>query len=199
MDTDTQADQAGRASETLLEQPDWWNEGRAARAVTHVDAPPVVIYRSHDYNRSRVGPAITVAAGGTLMLMSALPWVTSNYLHHYTKVAGTEGWITKAIASNGWLTFTGGATLVFMGALMLLSSVYALRIITTLLSFITAGIASYDTVRMVQRIHDARFHGSNLLSIHLPGAIHLGYGLIVILGVSFLVVIVSLIELATTD
>ena len=178
---------------------DWWSTGQGARNTTQISAPPVVEYRFGDYTRSRVGPAITVAVGGTLMLMSALPWVTATFLGHYTKVAGTSTVITKAISSNGWLTFTGGATLVFMGALMLASSAYALRIITTLLSSITAGIASYDTVRLVQRIHDARNSVSGVLLTRLRGGIQLGYGIEVILGVSFLAVIVSLIDLTTRD
>ena len=199
METSTQAGQSGLESEVVVEQPDWWDTGRSAHSNTQVSAPPVVIYPSRDYRGSRVTAALTVASGGTLMLMSALPWVTSNHLHQYTKIAGTTPFITKAISSNGWLTFTGGATLVFMGALLLASSVYALRIITVLLSLITAGIASYDMVRMVQRIHDARHSATALLSTHLPGAIHLGYGLMVILGVAFLATIASLVELANRD
>jgi hypothetical protein len=200
MDTDTQAGQGQHESvDSVATTDDWWSTGRSVHSNTRVSAPPIVVYPSRDYDRSRVGPALTVASGGAVMLMSALPWVTSNHLHHYTKIAGTTPFITKAISSNGWLTLTGGATLLFMGALMLASSVYALRIVTALLAFITAGIASYDMVRMADRIHDARHSASALLSTHLPGAIHLGYGLMVILGVSFLAAIVSLFELATRD
>ena len=199
METSTQTGQSEGTSETTVERPDWWDSGHAAHHNTQVSPPPVVFYPSHDYNRSRVGPAVTVAAGGTLMLMSALPWLTANYLHHYTKVAGNTALITKAISSNGWLTFTGGATLAFMGLLMLASSVYALRIIAALLAFTTAGLASYDTVRLTQRIHDARHLSGSLLSTRLAGSVHLGYGLLVTLGVAFLVAIVSLIELAHRD
>ena len=196
METSTQTGQSGLESEAGVTQSDWWDTGHAAHHNTQVNAPPVVIYPTADYGGNRVAAAITVASGGALMLMSALPWVTSNAGHHYTKIAGTTPFITKAISSNGWLTFTGGATLVFMGVLMLASGVYALRIISALLSLTTAGIASYDMVRMAQRIHDARHSATALLSTHLPGAIHVGYGLIVVLGVSFLAVIVSLFELA---
>lgn len=189
METDTKAEVT----------PDWWSTGRGARNITQTSPPPVVVYPSHDYNRSRVGPALTVAAGATLVLMSDLPWVTSSLLGHTNRVIGTMPVITKAISSNGWLTLTGGATLVFMGVLMLASSVYALRIVTALLSLMTAGIASYDIVRLTQRIHDAQHSTAGVLATRLGGHIQLGYGIVVVVCVAFLALIVSLTELATRD
>ena len=200
METSTQADIGNQASETLQaapEQHDWWEEGLAARNVTQVDSPPVVIYPSRDFDRSPVLPAVMVAAGGTTMLMSLLPWVTANFAHHTTRVWGLSPLITKAISSNGWITFTGGATVVFMGLLMLASGVFALRVISTLLATMTAGIAAYDTVRLVQRVHQAH-HGlahAGVLATRLAGDVHLGYGIVVVLCVSFLALVASAIQL----
>jgi hypothetical protein len=198
METVRLAESTEQASEALPAQPDWWDAGRGApRNATQV-APPVVIYATRDRERNPVLSSLTVAAGGTAMLMSALPWVTANFQHHVTRVWGTSPLITHAIASNGWLTFTGGATLVFMGLLMLASSVFALRIITTLLAAITSGIAAYDTVRLVQKLHDAQ-HAvgrTGVLATHLAGHLQLGYGIIVVLCVSFVALIASAMQLS---
>ena len=194
METDTQSQLGKQTSETLLEEPDWWASGKDARSVTEVNAPPVVIYPSWEPSGSLLLPATVMATGATAMLMSALPWVTANSLHHYAKIAGTTEFMTKLVGSNGWLTFTGGATLVFMGVLMLASRALAVRIISALLAATTAGIAGYDIVTLSQKIHTATHSGTGLLATRLSGHLHLGYGIIVVLCVAFAALLASIIE-----
>lgn len=174
-----------RASEPAPAAPpepkDWWGSGTVtlrptAAAVAHQDSPK-------PGPQSAFLPAIIFLGGLATMVGSALPWVTAAFLGHQATVAGTDHALTSTIGVNGWETFGGGAALLALGGLMIVSGERALRWLALLLALATAGFAAYDIVRIIEKIDDAHNRAAaqlGPLAAHLAGHVWVGYGLVTV-------------------
>jgi hypothetical protein len=171
---------------------DWWAAGTAAPSPTRLTAP-VVVHAPRPYAHSTVVPAVLVVCGAVAMAASTLPWITANFLRHTSDIEGTDGAITRAISLNGWLTFSGGAAILVLGALMVTSSERALRFLVLFIAFVTAGFAAYDVFRILQQIRDARSAATRLgpFAYSLAGHLHIGYGLVVVASAAGVALVAS--------
>jgi hypothetical protein len=130
------------------------------------------------------------------MVMSTQAWITSNFLQHMSAVDGTDKVVSTAFGINGWATFSLGAALVALSAVMMASDERGIRILTSLVAAGLLAASGYELIRVLQKIHYAHSASSRMgsLAYELLGRAHVGYALIVLTAAAGVAFVASLME-----
>jgi hypothetical protein len=163
-------------------QQRWGAPGPPGAHRAFLTAPPPIEHRPPP--RHPVPSVILMLAGGGTMYASSLPWIRSKVLTHTVYTDGTDHAVTRLIATNGWLTFAGGAALVGLGLLMLVLRWPLLRAVSLVVALAATGLAGYDTVRVIQKTERASDAAKKLGSFYArtAGDQTVAYGLLIVLG-----------------
>src|SRR5438270_1802127 len=194
--TDSTIESAPAAQPSGVAHPtDWWGAGKSTTRATQI-VPPVIIYPKARV-RSRVLPGLMVTSGAVAIAGSALPWITAHFLRFTADVDGTSHVITTAFGLNGWVTIAGGAGVLLLGALMMISDETSLRVLGSLFATATAGFSTYELVRVLQKLHYGHSAAVQLgpFSAYLAGRAHVGYGLIMLVSAAGVAALAALLEL----
>ncbi len=172
----------------------WWGAGSAPHRPNVGSTPSVGSGRS--YARSRVLPGLMVICGALSMAMSTQAWITSNFLQHMSTVDGTDKLVSTSFGVNGWATFSLGAALVALSAVMMASNERGLRLLAALVAAGLLAASGYELIRVLQKIHYARSVSGRMgpLAYGLLGRAHVGYALVVLTAAAGVAFFCSVIE-----
>jgi hypothetical protein len=115
---------------------------------------------------------------------SGMPWVRSSSLPgHQATARGTSHAITVVAHINGRVTLTGGAAMILLALVGLITAWPMVRVLEAVAALATAAAAAYMAVRIIQRIDQVGHHLHTLrFGASLAGPIRVDYGLIVVMA-----------------
>jgi hypothetical protein len=118
-----------------------------------------------------------------IIIGSLTPWVSISLAGHaFGSANGTDSSISDLIGINGWLTFAAGLILFLLVGFTAFTGERVFRLSTLGLALVTAGLAIYCLVRILQKISNV----PTPLSSHIPNGsfgidVSVAYGLIILL------------------
>jgi hypothetical protein len=118
-----------------------------------------------------------------IIIGSLTPWVSISLAGHaFGSANGTDSSISDLIGINGWLTFAAGLILFLLVGFTAFSGQRVFRLSTLGLAVVTAGLAIYCLVRILQKISNV----PTPLNSHIPNGsfgidVSVAYGLIILL------------------
>ncbi len=116
-----------------------------------------------------------------LILGSFTPWITVSFANQSLSAAGTDSSISDLIGINGWITFSAGILLFVLVCMMVVSGEPLFRTLALVIALVTAGVAIYDLVRILQKISQASSPSVNGIPVSgLRPDNSIGWGLIVV-------------------
>lgn len=179
-----------------MELRSWWGAGSAPHRPTVGTIPSVGATRS--LGRGRFLPGLMVVAGAVVMYMSTQAWITADFVRHASTVSGTDQVVSSAFGVNGWATFSLGAVLVALSAVMMISDERGVRALAALVAAGTVAAGAYELIRVLQKIHYAHSASSRMgpLAYQLLGRAHIGYGLVVVAVASVVALLAALVEVS---
>lgn len=159
----------------------------------YVNLPPHLYAQATSLGQSRASAnSVTIAMMGLLacsviiIVGSLTPWITVSIGGIGSSINGSDAGISSVIGINGWLTFAGGIVLFLLVGLTAVTGERVFRVSTVLLALAVTGLATYDMVRVVQKINSFPSASSSsikdapsFLNLHLD--ITVGWGLIILL------------------
>jgi hypothetical protein len=87
-----------------------------------------------------------------LVIGSLAPWVSVSAEGRTLMTNGTDSGISSLIGVNGWVTFAAGLLLFFLVGIIALTRAQVFRLTALVVSLVAGGFATYDVVRIVQKI-----------------------------------------------
>jgi len=185
----------------------WAEEDLATRAAPAAGAAAAPRLSANPYSsqpahaRPRSAPA-TVNLGILLMMVGAIAliygsvgsWVrvtgsVGGVAILHVSVNGTDPGVSTLIGINGYATFVGGIVLLVFAGLAMTNDDFLLAILTAIVSAAVLVLAIYDMFRIVQKISLVTTSGGSNVSV--------GWGLITVLSAAVLIMVVSLVRLAS--
>jgi hypothetical protein len=138
-----------------------------------------------------VGTLLLLVSGIALMYGSVGSWV---HVHGSVGVAdfgvsfnGIDPGISALIGTNGWVTFIGGTLLVVFACIEMTSEESQLAVVAMIIAAVTTVFATYDTVRVVQKISQVPAPASANVSV--------GWGLICVLSAAVFATLITIVKL----
>jgi hypothetical protein len=179
--------------------PDWWESGTTGTDLSTRQYRPPTPARSDPYSTGCQPPSVgsPIARASTssvsfkpvtlILLISAVllivgsvtPWLSATVFGHTANVDGTSGVIAHSIGTNGWITFIAGILLLLLDAVSVFSA-DSIRNATPLVAAVALGFATYDLVRILQKISKVHSSVVSFGAVHLSVSENVGYGLILV-------------------
>jgi hypothetical protein len=126
---------------------------------------------------------MVLVGGVAVMVGSVMPWIRSTSPGHQATVRGTSPAITVVAHINGRVTLIGGAAMIFLALVGLITAWPLVRLLEAIAAVATAAAVAYMAVRIIQRIDQVGHHLFTLrFGATVPGPIRLDYGLIVVMA-----------------